>query len=353
MGDSAGGGLVLSVLQVLRPNPEIFGRPAGAAVVSPWCDLTHSFPSVDLNKEYDIIPPFSFIHKPSLAWPPPFEEAHPTFPVHDKLDSPHQYADPIAASSTVPLLLPLDNESLQITTQIQIYAPNHLLAHPLVSPALANLTGLPPLLVLVSDKESLRDEGIFIAHRAAGKGEVRSHIKQAYPEMFVGEEAWSPGTVHLQVYDGEIDSSHCIVRFAELRSSRRITYSPGVQLHQDRSALLFYRRSQPKSNCKSGLSLVSLHRLPLSADTSLRPRSPITKSLASSLLPSNEEMLAIPKLISRCVGGFLVNRILLKTSSNGTDSIRRQHDSRTSWNSRRNSKIGGFRGARCWIFDSC
>ena len=222
MGDSAGGGLVLAVLQVLRSNPTVFGRPAGAAIVSPWCDLTHSFPSVDANKEYDIIPPFSFIHKPSLAWPPPFEEAHPTFPFHDKLDSTTQYADPIAASSTVPLVLPLDNESLQITTQIQIYAPNHLLAHPLVSPALANLTGLPPLLVLVSDKESLRDEGIFVAHRVTGKGLVRKEIEETYPEMFAGQEDWVPGSVHLQVYDGELFSAlrSCIqLRSASLDAS--------------------------------------------------------------------------------------------------------------------------------------
>ena len=202
MGDSAGGGLVLSVLQVLRSNPKVFGQPGGAAIVSPWCDLTHSFPSVDSNKEYDIIPPYSFIHKPSPAWPPTFEEAHPTFPVNDKLDSSHRFTDPLDASPTIPLSLPLANESLQITTQIQIYAPNHLLAHPLVSPALANLKGLPPLLVLVSDKESLRDEGIFVAHRAAGKGEMRKEIEMAYPEMFVGQEDWGAGTVHLQVYDG-------------------------------------------------------------------------------------------------------------------------------------------------------
>ena len=238
MGDSAGGGLALSVLQVIRSNPQIFGRPAGAAIVSPWCDLTHSFPSVDLNKNYDIIPPYSFIHRPSQAWPPPFEEAKPTFPAHDKLDSTHQYADPIDASSTIPLSLPLSNESLQITTQIQIYAPNHLLAHPLVSPALANLQGLPPLLVLVSDKESLRDEGIFIAHRAAGKGVVRKEIEEAYPEMFVGQKEWTPGSVHLQVYDGSFSLS--FARMPWLTTCRRCIAHPSrIQLHQDRSALLF------------------------------------------------------------------------------------------------------------------
>lgn len=46
-GDSAGGGLVLALLQLLRNAGT--PRPAGAILISPWCDLTHSFPSVDGN----------------------------------------------------------------------------------------------------------------------------------------------------------------------------------------------------------------------------------------------------------------------------------------------------------------
>jgi acetyl esterase/lipase len=39
---------------------------------------------------------------------------------------------------------------------------NHQLTHPLVSPALGYLGGLPPLFVLASDKEVLRDEIIYV-----------------------------------------------------------------------------------------------------------------------------------------------------------------------------------------------
>jgi acetyl esterase/lipase len=42
-GDSAGGGIVLALLQVIRDQG--LPMPAGAIVVSPWGDLTHSFPS--------------------------------------------------------------------------------------------------------------------------------------------------------------------------------------------------------------------------------------------------------------------------------------------------------------------
>lgn len=45
--------------------------PAGAVLISPWVDLTHSFPSIMGNTETDIIPPHGFCHKPSTMWPVP------------------------------------------------------------------------------------------------------------------------------------------------------------------------------------------------------------------------------------------------------------------------------------------
>lgn len=46
-GDSAGGGLTISLLQVLRDTGQPL--PAGGVLISPWCDLTHSFPSIHTN----------------------------------------------------------------------------------------------------------------------------------------------------------------------------------------------------------------------------------------------------------------------------------------------------------------
>jgi acetyl esterase/lipase len=46
-GDSAGGGISLALLQVIRDAG--LPQPAGGVLISPWCDLTHSFPSVKDN----------------------------------------------------------------------------------------------------------------------------------------------------------------------------------------------------------------------------------------------------------------------------------------------------------------
>ncbi len=46
-GDSAGGGLALSLLILIRDLG--LPMPAGAVMISPWVDLTHSFPSVMNN----------------------------------------------------------------------------------------------------------------------------------------------------------------------------------------------------------------------------------------------------------------------------------------------------------------
>lgn len=48
-GDSAGGGLSLALLQVIRDSG--LPMPAGGVLISPWCDFTHSFPSIFTNTE--------------------------------------------------------------------------------------------------------------------------------------------------------------------------------------------------------------------------------------------------------------------------------------------------------------
>ena len=52
-------------------------------------------------------------------------------------------------------------EFIEVAQQVQLYAPNGLLRHPLVSPALSYLGGLPPLLFIAGDREVLRDEIIY------------------------------------------------------------------------------------------------------------------------------------------------------------------------------------------------
>ena len=71
-GDSAGAGMVVSLLVTLRDQG--VPMPAGAVLISPWVDLTHSFPSVAGENPMDYIPPGGFHQKPSMAWPPPNDE---------------------------------------------------------------------------------------------------------------------------------------------------------------------------------------------------------------------------------------------------------------------------------------
>ncbi len=56
MGDSAGAGLIVSLLVIIWEMG--LPMPAGASLVSPWVDLTHSMPSVGGWDEQDYIPPY-------------------------------------------------------------------------------------------------------------------------------------------------------------------------------------------------------------------------------------------------------------------------------------------------------
>lgn len=71
-GDSAGGGMAMAVLLVLRNQG--LPLPAGAILISPWVDLTHSFKSLAADAPMDYIPPHGFHHRPSKAWPPPNDD---------------------------------------------------------------------------------------------------------------------------------------------------------------------------------------------------------------------------------------------------------------------------------------
>jgi acetyl esterase/lipase len=185
--------------------------PAGAILISPWVDLTHSFPSVAGDNPLDYIPPHGFHQRPSPSWPPPnsadmlaIEETvikklaskdHANFPQQSEADAiqgfhvdhnpePGMQNDTAAtgtatndgtgaAANTVPgsghdLSIMIDGKLIEIKDQIQMYASNQLISHPLVSPILQpSLGGLPPLLILTGGGEMLRDEQIYLAHKAA------------------------------------------------------------------------------------------------------------------------------------------------------------------------------------------
>ncbi|CAE6500723.1 unnamed protein product [Rhizoctonia solani] len=99
---------------------------------------------------------------------------------------------------------------LELRSQIQVYATNELsnplqLTHPLVSPVLhGSLGGLCPLYIVTGDGEVLRDEIIYMAHRASNPVAfpLREELLARGQQRQVAER-WTEGTpVHLQVLNG-------------------------------------------------------------------------------------------------------------------------------------------------------
>lgn len=212
-GDSAGGGMVLSLLVILRDRN--LPLPAGAVLISPWVDLTHSFPSVAGDCPMDYIPSSGFHHKPSAAWPPPDEDE-----LEELKAAAVQQKKEIAASdgagddaahiptikdvkeTTHRLEFDIEGEQIVVKEQIQIYTTNELLTHPLVSPALQpTLGGLPPLFIMVGGGELLRDEQIYLAHKCANPAQYLPPDALMDEHARAQVEKYKPTDVHLQVWD--------------------------------------------------------------------------------------------------------------------------------------------------------
>lgn len=126
-GDSAGGGLTLATLLVIRDRK--LPMPAGAVLFSPWTDLTSSGASVVTRAD----------------------------------------ADPMIGPE---ILLPMAAH----------YAGNQPSNTPGISPLFGDLRGLPPLLIQVGDAEVLLDDSMRLHERAQAAG-VDSTL-HVFPEAF-------------------------------------------------------------------------------------------------------------------------------------------------------------------------
>ena len=209
------------MLVILRDQG--FPLPAGAVLISPWVDLTHSFPSLAGDGKQDYIPCHGFMQRPSASWPPPNSDDMDQMTAHVVKESggkglPRRSALSKEAAvqgftvNTYPqhgkpgddLSITLDGKLITIKDQIQMYASNQLLSHPLVSPVLSpSLGGLPPLLVLTGGGELLRDEQIYLAHKAANPSKYppgKAHLDE-YPEARTLIQKYKPTDVQLQVWD--------------------------------------------------------------------------------------------------------------------------------------------------------
>ncbi|WVQ66490.1 uncharacterized protein L199_004671 [Kwoniella botswanensis] len=192
MGDSAGGGMVISLLVLIREMG--LPMPAGASLISPWVDLTHSMPSIGGWDGGDFIPSSGFHYKPSCAWPP-------------------------LTGDGITITMP-DGRQQHFDEQIQMYCPNKLLTHPLVSPVnLGSLGGLCPLLIVGGGGELLRDEIIYLAHKAASPTTYppSSLTLSQYPDQAKMVNKYKPTKVHLQIYEG---CCHVVPTLSWTRSSK-------------------------------------------------------------------------------------------------------------------------------------
>jgi acetyl esterase/lipase len=134
-GDSAGGGLALALLLALRDGAHPL--PAGAVLFSPWTDLAATGRSLIDNDAAD---PLFF-----GAWVGPTAR--------------HYLAETPAT-------------------------------HPLASPVYANLTGLPPLLIQVSDCEVLLDDSRRVVENARHAGVAAT--LQVWPGQAHGWQIYGP-----------------------------------------------------------------------------------------------------------------------------------------------------------------
>jgi acetyl esterase/lipase len=114
-GDSAGGGLALALLLALRDKNAAL--PAAACLFSPWTDLAGTGASITTNAGRD-----------AMFWAPGLGSA------------------------------------------AKLYLGDTPATTPLASPLYADLTGLPPLLIHVGEREILRDDSLRLAERARAAG---------------------------------------------------------------------------------------------------------------------------------------------------------------------------------------
>ncbi|TFY61715.1 hypothetical protein EVJ58_g4334 [Rhodofomes roseus] len=323
-GDSAGGGLTLALLQVIRDSG--LPPPAGAVLISPWCDLTHSFPSVHLNTAtYGL----SF-HRPSILWPPPPNEltaevqnsirtrvrevvhlGHSAVPVMSTPSSPsspspsdapparpsHEFrtssGETIHLGSTADLPRPPPStavreqtitlqtekgEVLKIDQQVQLYGPNYLLRHPLVSAVTGYLGGLPPLFIIASEKEVIRDEIVYLAHKAAcpERFKIKDEVRELYPILEGIESRYGPTKVHLQVWD---DAAHTLPTLFSFTTPAKYCYRAIATFCKHATGML-----PPPSQ------MLSPNDVPLTASpTSSPPSSPLSPGFN---LPSSSSRFA-------------------------------------------------------------
>ncbi|TXT16021.1 hypothetical protein VHUM_00524 [Vanrija humicola] len=194
MGDSAGANIIVALLVLMRETG--VPLPAAANLVSAWCDLAHTMPSINEWGGGDHIINVGFHFKPSLVWPP--------LP-----------GNGITVTDE-------SGEKIFIDEQIHQYCTNTLITHPLVSIINSgSLGGLCPLYFSAGGAELLRDEIIYLAHKAANPSKYppSRHTLAEYPNLADQIDKYPPTHVVLQVFEG---ACHVAPTLAWTRTARLI-----------------------------------------------------------------------------------------------------------------------------------
>ncbi|GAA6052509.1 hypothetical protein JCM3770_003802 [Rhodotorula araucariae] len=279
-GDSAGAGLALSLLVVLRDLG--LPMPAGATLISPWVDLAHSFPSVGGDGVGDYIPPNGFIYKPDLVWPPPPNPATGLEQVlvgEEALEAQGQRV------------------VVRIDEQVQMYCHNLLLDHPLVSPVnQGSLGGLPPLYICCGSSELLRDEIIHIAHKAANPTAYppAERIFEQYPSQRAHyEQRYPPTKVQLQVFDGgcHVVTTLSVTSLAKYMyrgaANAALFYLAAAAARAQRHGLTTHGSSTGKAHTHRGMHAKASLKTPAPADaaathSAVNPAAPVVPHLVAA-----------------------------------------------------------------------
>lgn len=147
-GDSAGGGLTLSLLLHLQAKK--MALPSKAILISPWADLTHPHASATQQPQDAM-----------LSW------------------------DGLAMAA-------------------KIYAANESLEQHGISPALANLSGLPPTLIIAGEEEILLTDIKALATKLTQQ--------QVATELFIYEDMWHVFPLHARMLK---EADHAISTMAK------------------------------------------------------------------------------------------------------------------------------------------
>lgn len=204
MGDSAGGGLCMSLLNYLNlytrhPNGDLLiPMPQGAVLYSPWVDLSCSSNSWEENKDLDWLPPnASDIHSMLGS-----ELVHPVYSycLGEDVHRPLTVLSPTSSQTFTTVF--------SYQTHVNMYesrrdAVERFVRHPLVSPIYAeSFKGLPPILIQAGECEVLRDESIALAYKYASthpQGWVRHELYKDMVHVFQAG-TWLPSAQLAQKY---------------------------------------------------------------------------------------------------------------------------------------------------------